>query len=251
MAIVYIHRRLDIKDDFKNVFYVGIGKSKKRANETYHSRSVYWKNVINKCGGFTVEITHSNLIWEEACSIERYLISFYGRKDLGLGNLCNLTDGGDGVVNWSDDLREKHCILQKKIQNRPEIKAHKSRILLELRKSTDLNKKISDSLKSYYSSEEKRKDISERRKNYFVNKDNLLKHSKLMKEVHGRLENIKKNRETRINIWKGKRDLPTGVYKHGNGYRAKISKNNKTVQILYSNSVEECHQAYLKYMSNL
>jgi len=250
MAIVYIHRRKDIDDSFLNVFYVGIGKSKKRANETYHSRSQYWRNVINKCGGFTVEITHTNLIWEEACSIERYLISFYGRKDLGLGNLCNLTDGGDGVSNWSDDLRKKHSIIQKRVQGTPEAKKRNSERNNNRFKNEEEKKSFFINLSKLSNTPKARLAIYTSRRNYFLNKDNLEKHTKIMKEVHGRVENIQKNRDAQIKFWKGKRELPTGVYKHGNGYRAKISKNNKMIHIFYSNSIEECHQAYLKYISN-
>lgn len=93
MAIVYIHRRLDIEDDFKNVFYVGIGKSENRAFSK-SSRTKRWHNIVKK-NGYVVEITHTNLIKEEACVIEKYLIDFYGRADLLLGNLCNLTIGGE------------------------------------------------------------------------------------------------------------------------------------------------------------
>jgi hypothetical protein len=250
MAIVYIHRRLDIEDNFKNVFYVGIGKLKKRANQTYHSRSQYWKNVINKCGEYKVEITHNNLIWEEACSIEKYLISFYGRKDLGLGNLCNLTDGGDGVCNWSDDLRKKHSEIQKRIQGTPEARKNNSERSKKRFKNEDDRKAYFINLSNLANSPEARLSNSIAKKKYFLNKDNLLKHDKMMKEVHGRLENVKKNRDAQIKLWKGKRELPTGVYKHGDGYRAKISKNNKLVHILYSKSIDECHQAYLKYISN-
>lgn len=37
--------------------------------------------------------------WDErsAFEAEKFLIAFYGRKDKGLGNLRNLTDGGEGV----------------------------------------------------------------------------------------------------------------------------------------------------------
>lgn len=90
MAVVYTHIRLDSNE----VFYVGIGAHKKRAFSR-SSRNKYWYHIANK-HGFKVVITHDNLIWEEACSIEKYLISFYGKFKDG-GSLVNLTDGGDGV----------------------------------------------------------------------------------------------------------------------------------------------------------
>jgi hypothetical protein len=105
MAIVYIHRRKDIQDPFLNVFYVGIGKSEKRSIRK-DARSVFWNNIVNKYG-YDIEITHENILWEEACSIEKYLISFYGRHDLNLGNLCNHTDGGEGIINLSELTRKK------------------------------------------------------------------------------------------------------------------------------------------------
>lgn len=103
MAIVYNHKR----NDTGEVFYVGIGKTKSRVHSKFN-RNAYWHNVVNK-HGYTAEITHSNVIWEEACAIERYLIAFYGRADLGLGSLCNLTDGGEGTYGHkvSDEARKK------------------------------------------------------------------------------------------------------------------------------------------------
>lgn len=107
MAIVYQHRRLDTGE----VFYVGIGKSEKRAY-SIHNRNKHWKNIINK-HGYIVEITHRNIIWEEACAIERYLIAFYGRKDLNGGVLVNMTDGGDGIYNLSIEIKQKMGIKAK------------------------------------------------------------------------------------------------------------------------------------------
>jgi hypothetical protein len=101
MAIVYQHRRMDTNE----VFYIGIGNKIKRAYSK-DNRNNHWHNVVNKVG-YSVEITHKDIIWEEACSIEKYLISFYGRRDLGLGNLVNMTDGGDGSSNISKESREK------------------------------------------------------------------------------------------------------------------------------------------------
>jgi hypothetical protein len=96
MAIVYTHTRLDSN----KVFYVGIGKHLRRAFDK-RARNKYWYNVVNK-HGYRVDITHKDLCWEEACSIEKYLIAFYGRFDLKAGCLVNLTDGGEGTHNRSE-----------------------------------------------------------------------------------------------------------------------------------------------------
>jgi hypothetical protein len=101
MAIVYQHRR---KDNNK-VFYVGIGKHEKRAFDK-SIRYKAWKDLV-KNHDYIVEITHKDIIWEEACAIEKYLISFYGRRDLGLGDLVNMTDGGEGLKNLSEASRSK------------------------------------------------------------------------------------------------------------------------------------------------
>jgi hypothetical protein len=114
MAIVYIHRRNDIDNSFTNVFYVGIGKDIKRAyHKRKNDRSDFWRKIVAK-SGYSIEITHTDLCWEEACSIEKYLICFYGRRDLNNGNLCNLTDGGDGsfghVNSKSSNLKKSIAI---------------------------------------------------------------------------------------------------------------------------------------------
>jgi group I intron endonuclease len=104
MAVVYLHRRMDTNE----VFYVGIGMYKKRAYDK-NKRNRLWKNVVNKCKDYEVEILHENITYQECKLIEIDLIDKYGRKDLGTGTLCNLTDGGDGTVGWivSDETRRK------------------------------------------------------------------------------------------------------------------------------------------------
>jgi hypothetical protein len=94
MAVVYRHIRLDTNE----VFYVGIGKEEKRAYNK-NRRSNFWKSIISKTD-YNVEILFNDLTWDEACEIERYLIKFYGRRDLNTGSLINLTDGGDGVNGY-------------------------------------------------------------------------------------------------------------------------------------------------------
>jgi hypothetical protein len=101
MAVVYEH----IRKDTNEVFYVGKGETPSRAFSK-HNRNRYWKNIVNKTD-YTVEIIHSDITQDEACELEKHLIFLYGRKDLGLGSLVNMTDGGDGGINPSIETRKK------------------------------------------------------------------------------------------------------------------------------------------------
>lgn len=89
--VVYLHR----KESDLTPFYVGMG-SKYRAFTT-SSRNNWWKNTYEKYG-LVVDIVASNLSIEDAYELEVFLISELGRKDLGLGNLVNLDDGGEGAT---------------------------------------------------------------------------------------------------------------------------------------------------------
>jgi len=91
--------------DTGEVFYVGIGEPSRPHSKA--NRNNYWRNIVNKCG-YIIEVTHTDLCWDEACAIERYLIAFYGRKDLGLGSLVNLTDGGEGAVGLIHTIESKN-----------------------------------------------------------------------------------------------------------------------------------------------
>lgn len=100
MCVVYLHKRKDNNE----VFYVGIGKTERRAYRV-DERNKYWRHIYKKCGHI-VEILFTELTWEEACKIEIELITKYGRKDLGTGNLCNMTAGGEG--GYGRVLTEEH-----------------------------------------------------------------------------------------------------------------------------------------------
>lgn len=101
MAIIYQHRRKDTNE----IFYVGIGTTIKRAH-TKKSRNDHWHNIVNKVG-YDVEIIYEDISWEEACEKEIELIKKYGRMDLKLGSLVNMSDGGDGLHNPSQETRDK------------------------------------------------------------------------------------------------------------------------------------------------
>lgn len=101
MAIVYKHIRLDKNE----VFYVGIGKTEKRAYSKNY-RNKYWHNIINKCD-YKIELIYENLTWEEAQYKEIELIKKYGRIDLKSGSLVNMTDGGEGALGYKHTEEKK------------------------------------------------------------------------------------------------------------------------------------------------
>lgn len=96
MAVVYLHK----KKNTNEVFYVGIGKTEKRAYSKF-GRNIHWQRIVEKYE-YDIEIIHKNIDWNSACEIEKLLISEYGRD-----SLSNMTDGGEGLNNPSDELRDK------------------------------------------------------------------------------------------------------------------------------------------------
>ena len=97
---IYLHKRLDTNE----VFYVGIGNDYRPYDK--NNRSNWWNNIVNKAG-YEVDVIEKNLPWKSAALIEIALIDFFGRKDLGKGNLVNMTDGGDGTKGWIPSAETK------------------------------------------------------------------------------------------------------------------------------------------------
>lgn len=68
-----------------------------------------------------VEILFDNLTKEEANKLETDLILHIGRRDLGLGTLCNLTNGGESYTFDSPITRENHLKAVQTEENRKRV----------------------------------------------------------------------------------------------------------------------------------
>ena len=147
----------------KTPYYIGKGKGNrlyKRGSRVFappkdKSRIIYLKQ---------------NLTEEEAFKHEIYMIAVLGRIDLGTGILHNMTDGGEGISNPSEETRRKMSETHKgKIvseESRKRIgEANKNPSEETRRKKSDANRGENNPNYGKTASEENRKKLSEALKN--------------------------------------------------------------------------------------
>lgn len=213
---LYRHIRLDTNE----VFYIGIGKSEFRykSYEMFHkraftskNRSEWWKRVVAKTP-YKVEILFSTSNLEEIKEKEIEFIKLYGRRDLGLGTLVNLTDGGDGLLNiiYTEERRQKVSKANKGKKRTQETKNKLSEIK---KKDTEGIEKLKERSKKPKSEETKKK-ISESVKRYFDtpgarDKASVAK-SNISEETRTKISIAKKNisQETRDKMSNSKKGKP-------------------------------------------
>jgi hypothetical protein len=146
------------------IFYVGKGCGKRAWSK--YSRNPIWKNITKKYG-YIIDIAEDNLTEEEAFEKEIFYISRIGRKDLGLGSLVNLNDGGritNGMLgkNHSEETKSKigESHKGKKASQDTKDKMSKSKIGKPHPHSIETIKKLSESHKGKIISNEQRDKIS-------------------------------------------------------------------------------------------
>lgn len=163
---LYRHIRLDKNEPF----YIGIGTKQKRNHNSFKSEyrrafeknrkeSSVWNNIVSKAE-YEIEILLESDDYEFIKQKEIEFIALYGRINLGTGFLANLTDGGDGIINYvrSKELGKKH-----------------SEFLIGKKQSKETIEKRAASRKGYIHSKETKTKISESHKGKKTSKEHLEK----------------------------------------------------------------------------
>lgn len=143
-------------------YYIGKGKG----NRAFKKHRISVPKDKTK-----IIILEQNLTEVGALALERRLIRWWGRKDIGTGVLHNLTDGGDGRSNIvvSDETKAKIAEFRRG-KHSPHSEETKSKISESKRGkpskpfSEEHRKRLSESLKGRTFSEEHRRKMSEARK---------------------------------------------------------------------------------------
>lgn len=151
---VYLHLRRDCG----SVFYVGKGTG--RRFKSLDGRNTHWKNIAAKCG-VIARIVACNLTDNEAFVLESKLIREFGRKDLNLGPLVNMTDGYDGVRNcvFTDAHRRKLSVAGKGRNHSKQHREYMSKIMKGRVISVETRHRISQSKTGGKLSDEHRKNL--------------------------------------------------------------------------------------------
>ncbi len=110
----YIYMHINI--DNNEIFYVGLGKGQRAYIKS--GRGKFWKTYTSKYPNYQIVICENNLTIEESIDLEIKYIKDIGRRDLNLGTLVNLTNGGDGTNGYKHTNETKLIISQKSKGNK-------------------------------------------------------------------------------------------------------------------------------------
>ena len=116
----YVYRYLDPRPGrIGETIYVGKGTiSQRRAHKhwKYKADNIILDRIFKECRAAHLvapcELVAAFADEAEAFALERELIAQFGRRDLGRGTLCNLTDGGEGASGHvhSPEARTKMAV---------------------------------------------------------------------------------------------------------------------------------------------
>lgn len=156
VAIYYTYAH--IRNDTNTVFYIGMGKFNRAWSQK--SRSRHWFNIVKKVG-YKIQILSTGLSQNEAFEKEKELIKFYGRNDNKTGILVNHTDGGEGVLGVSTEIRKAQSERMKKNHKNPDFAKRRDEIINQVNSDELCRKKSIESRKIL---EKNREFVKERNK---------------------------------------------------------------------------------------
>ena len=149
MNIFYVYSYIRSRNSKNGIigspYYIGKG-SNGRAFDKNHGIIPIPKDKNN------IVFLETGLSENKAFEIEKFLIAYYGRKDLGTGILYNRTDGGEGTFGY------KHSVVTKEKMSNSRIGECNS--FFGKKHSEETKKKISDTGRGRVTSDETKKKLS-------------------------------------------------------------------------------------------
>jgi hypothetical protein len=155
----------------KTPYYIGKGKG----SRIYNKRKNDIKPPKDK---IRIIFLKQNLTEEEAFKHEIYMISVFGRKDLGTGILHNRTNGGEGISGYKHSQETKDTLSS---INKGKVHSKKTKGKISIgnkgkKQTEDTKRKIGDANRLYEKdSEEFKESVRKQNKKY---RDNMSEESK-------------------------------------------------------------------------
>jgi hypothetical protein len=108
--------------------YIGKGSGLRWRRHNWNSGNPHLKAIAKQARGkLPVIIIRDGLTADEAFAIEVAFIAAIGRADLGTGPLVNLTDGGDGTSNLTEETRRRIAVATAERMKDPDARANIAR----------------------------------------------------------------------------------------------------------------------------
>ena len=168
--------------DNNKPFYVGKGKDKRYKIDNHlglYNKNPFLERKISKIGHDNIEIRFiaKNLTEEQAFYLEEYYIAGYGRRDLKLGPLCNLTNGGEGASGYhhTEEARIKISLIHKGRIFSESHRYNKSKAQIGRKLSAETREKISKANTGHRHSEESKQKMAEKSKGHTLSEESRKK----------------------------------------------------------------------------
>lgn len=219
----------------------------------YKNERLFWAAIV-KFGfeNFSAEILEDNLTKEEASERERFYISFYRSNNKEFG--YNLTAGGIGSLGLrlTIEQRNRKSIIQKEVTNRPEVRKKMSDSAKLLWGTNEGKIKKSNATKKMWQSPTYRAKIIEIRKKIWASTAHREKmriaHNKYLNSEKGKTER-ENQRQRMINRWADAdyKAAHTGI--NASMYGKKMSKESIQKRVAKTSKPCLCIETGIVYQS--